>query len=45
MIASSGYQATFLVFGLIQGAAVVVVALLLREPRRVRPVRTTSLSL
>ncbi len=32
MIASSGYAATFLVFGLIQGGAVVLVSLLLRPP-------------
>ncbi len=32
MIASSGYQATFLVFGLLQGVVVVAVALLLRAP-------------
>ena len=32
MIAASGYQATFLWFGLLQGVVVVVVALLLRAP-------------
>ena len=32
MIAASGYQATFLWFGLLQGAVVVVVSLLLRAP-------------
>ena len=32
MIASSGYQSTFLFFGVLQGVAVVVVALLLRAP-------------
>jgi OFA family oxalate/formate antiporter-like MFS transporter len=32
MIASSGYRATFLVFGLLQGVVVVLVALLLRAP-------------
>ncbi len=32
MIASSGYQATFLFFGILQGLVVVVVALLLRAP-------------
>ncbi len=32
MIASSGYQATFLVFGLLQGVLVAVVALFLRAP-------------
>jgi OFA family oxalate/formate antiporter-like MFS transporter len=33
MIAGSGYQHTFLVFGLVQGGAVVLIGILLRAPR------------
>ena len=42
MIASSGYQATFLVFGLLQGCAVALVALALRAPPGQEAARATA---
>lgn len=44
MIASSGYQATFLFFGLLQGAAVLIVAFLLNAPPGSAPGQATLLS-
>jgi len=44
MIASSGYQATFIVFGLAQGIVVVLVGLLLRAPPGLSPAHATALS-
>jgi len=45
MIASSGYQVTFLTFGIGQGLVVFVLALLLRPPARTLPVRRKQLDL
>jgi OFA family oxalate/formate antiporter-like MFS transporter len=44
MIASSGYQSTFLFFGLLQGIVVVVVAMLLRAPPGQQAGHTAPLS-
>ncbi len=44
MIANSGYQATFVTFGLIQGVVVVLVGLLLRAPPGRTPQHETALS-
>jgi len=44
MIASAGYQSTFLVFGLIQGLIVMVVSLALRAPPGTEKAPTTPLS-
>jgi OFA family oxalate/formate antiporter-like MFS transporter len=44
MIASSGYQATFLTFGIAQGVIVVLVALLLRAPPGQERTHTEALS-
>ncbi len=44
MIAASGYQHTFLVFGLLQGIVVVVAAQLLRAPPGSSTARSTPIS-
>src|SRR5271165_2067756 len=44
MIASSGYQATFIVFGMVQGVVVVLVGLLLRAPPGAPTAHATALS-
>ncbi len=44
MIARSGYQHTFMVFGLLQGIIVVVAAQFLRAPPGTRPAHETALS-
>lgn len=44
MIASRGYQSTFLFFGLLQGIVIIVVAMLLRPPPGMAATRTTSMS-
>ncbi|GJE59639.1 oxalate/formate MFS antiporter [Methylobacterium trifolii] len=45
MIATSGYQSAFLTFGLIQGAAVVVLSVFLRKPGQTAPVQRKRLAL
>ncbi|MGA3037204.1 MAG: oxalate/formate MFS antiporter [Vulcanimicrobiaceae bacterium] len=41
MIASSGYQHTFLFFGILQGAIIVIASLILITPPKTKPVDTT----
>jgi MFS transporter, OFA family, oxalate/formate antiporter len=44
MIASAGYQNTFIFFGLIQGAVVLLVGLVLRAPPGARPAHEVAIS-